>query len=176
MPSSRSISRPKNFYQKILKFKGIATIIVFLSIIILLSLLSEHFLTLSNITALLRQISMMLIAGVGITYLIIAGGIDLSIGSTLAVVGVTAGLLVAKAGFPIPVAMLTGIILGGLIGLINGFLVTKVLIPPLLATLGMMTALRGIAFLITGGHTVRGLPEGYQYLGRGTILNYIPVF
>ena len=156
-------------------FQGFATVIVFIVIFVLLSIISPYFLTMGNMMALLRQISMMLIAGVGSTFLIITGNIDLSIGSVIAVTGVTCALLVSKANFPVPVAILAAILLGGFIGTINSLLVTELFLPSLLATLGMMGVLRGIAFLVTGGHTVRGLPESYIWLGRGWILGHIPV-
>ena len=156
-------------------FQGMATIVVFIVIFITLSILSPHFLTVENMVALLRQISMMLIAGVGMTFLIISGGIDLSIGSIFGITGVVCALLISKANLAVPIAILVALVLSIFIGLINGFLVTRLFLPPLLATLGMMTALRGASFLITGGHTIRAVPESYLWLGRGWILGYIPV-
>jgi len=158
----------------ILGLQGFATFVVFIVIFAFLSLASPSFLTVNNLIGLLRQVSMLMIASVGMTFLIIAGGIDLSIGSANAVTGVLCALSVAKLGLPIPVGILIGILAGGLIGFINGLLVTKINLPPLLATLGMMVALRGAGFLITGGHTVYGVPEPYLWLGRGYVLG-VPV-
>ena len=155
--------------------QGFATFVVFIVIFVFLSLMSPVFLTTQNLIGLLRQVAMLAIAAVGMTFLIIAGGIDLSVGSANAVTGVICALAVAKAGFPVPVGILIGILSGGLIGLINGLLVTKINLPPLLATLGMMVALRGGGFLITGGHTVYGVPKNYLWLGRGYVLGAIPV-
>jgi ribose transport system permease protein len=124
---------------------------------------------------LLRQVSLLCIASVGVTFLMIAGGIDLSIGSANAVTGVLCALAVTKLGLPTPVGVLIGIGAGGLIGLINGILVTRVNLPPMLATLGMMAILRGSAFLITGGHTIYGVPADYLWLGRGYFAGFIPI-
>jgi ribose/xylose/arabinose/galactoside ABC-type transport system permease subunit len=155
--------------------QGFATFLVFVLIFVFLSATSRSFLTMNNLIGLLRQVAMLLIASVGMTYLIISGGIDLSIGSANAVTGVFCALAVAKGGFSVPAGIVIGILCGGAIGFVNGLLVTRVNLPPLLATLGMMVGLRGAAFLITGGHTIYGLPQNYLWLGRGYVLELVPV-
>ncbi len=170
--NSENIWQP---FKNIFGMQGFATLIVFIVIFLFLSIVSPSFLTANNLIGLLRQVAMLLIASVGMTFLIIAGGIDLSIGSANAVTGVICALSVAKVGLPVPLGIIAGIIAGGLIGLINGLLVTKINLPPLLATLGMMVTLRGAAFLITGGHTIYGVPDGYLWLGRGYIGGALPV-
>ena len=147
--------------------EGFATFVVFFSVFVFLSLASPDFLNLNNLIGLLRQVSLLMIASVGMTFLIIAGGIDLSIGSSNAVTGVLCALTVARMGLPVPIGIAVGIVSGGVIGFVNGLMVTRAKLPPLLATLGMMVALRGAAFLITGGHTVYGVPNEYLWLGRG---------
>ena len=164
-----------NKFRQLYNVTGVATLAFFVLIFVILSIVSPFFLTVTNMLALLRQITAMLIAGVGITYLVIAGGIDLSIGSLVGVTGVVSALLVSSFNFPVAIAIILGVLCGGLVGLINGLLVTKVYLPPLLATLGMMVALRGLAFIISGGHTIRGLPESYLWLGRGRIFGIFPV-
>lgn len=170
--NSENIWQP---FKNIFSMQGFATLIVFIVIFLFLSIMSPPFLTANNLIGLLRQVAMLLIASVGMTFLIIAGGIDLSIGSANAVTGVICALSVAKISLPVPLGIIVGIIAGGLIGLINGLLVTKINLPPLLATLGMMVALRGTAFLITGGHTIYGVPDEYLWLGRGYVLGVVPV-
>jgi ribose transport system permease protein len=160
---------------RIFNIQGFATLVVFIVIFIFLSLASPNFLTVQNLVGLLRQVALLCIASVGMTFLIIAGGIDLSIGAANAVTGVLCALTVTKLGFPTPLGVLVGVLCGGLIGLINGTLVTRLNLPPLLATLGMMVALRGSAFLITGGHTIYGVPDDYLWLGRGMVFRVIPV-
>lgn len=155
--------------------QGLATLVVFAIIFIFLSIASPSFLTAQNLIGLVRQVALLCIAAVGMTFLIIAGGIDLSVGSANAVTGVLCALAVTKLGLPTPVGVLVGVLSGALIGLINGMLVTRINLPPLLATLGMMVALRGGAFLITAGHTIYGVPNDYLWLGRSYIAGVIPV-
>jgi ribose transport system permease protein len=131
--------------------------------------------TTQNLIGLVRQVALLCIAAVGMTFLIVAGGIDLSVGSANAVTGVLCAMAVTKLGFPTPLGILVGVLAGALIGLVNGLLVTGVRLPPLLATLGMMVALRGGAFLITQGHTIYGVPNDYLWLGRAYIAGVIPV-
>ncbi len=158
-----------------LNTQGLATMVVFVAIFIFLSIASPSFLTTTNLIGLLRQVALLLIVAVGMTFLIIAGGIDLSVGSSNAVTGVLCALLVTKLGFPTALGVLCGVAAGGLIGLANGLLVTRINLPPLLATLGMMVALRGGAFLITAGHTIYGVPPEYLWLGRGYLYGVVPI-
>jgi len=164
----------ESWISRFLGVQGLATFVVFFFIFVFLSIASPSFLTAENLIGLLRQVSMLMIASVGMTFLIIAGGIDLSIGSSNAVTGVVCALLVARLGLPVSVGILAGILCGGALGLVNGLMVTQVRLPPLLATLGMMVALRGGAFLITGGHTIYGVPTAYLWIGRGYV-GFIPV-
>ncbi len=166
----RSESRLSRF----LGVQGFATFVVFFVIFVFLSIASPAFLTADNLIGLLRQVAMLMIASVGMTFLIIAGGIDLSIGSSNAVTGVICALAVARLGLPVAAGILIGILAGGALGLLNGLMVTRINLPPLLATLGMMVALRGGAFLITGGHTIYGVPPEYLWIGRGYV-GFIPV-
>jgi ribose transport system permease protein len=158
-----------------LNTQGLATVVVFVVIFIFLSIASPSFLTTTNLIGLLRQVALLLIVAVGMTFLIIAGGIDLSVGSSNAVTGVLCALLVTRLSFPTTLGVVCGVLAGGLIGLANGLLVTRINLPPLLATLGMMVALRGGAFLITGGHTIYGVPPEYLWLGRGYVAGVVPI-
>jgi ribose transport system permease protein len=155
--------------------QGLATLIVFVVIFVFLSIASPSFMTTQNLIGLVRQVALLCIAAVGMTFLIVAGGIDLSVGSANAVTGVLCAMAVTKLGFPTPLGILVGVLAGALIGLVNGLLVTGIRLPPLLATLGMMVALRGGAFLITKGHTIYGVPNDYLWLGRAYIAGVIPV-
>jgi ribose/xylose/arabinose/galactoside ABC-type transport system permease subunit len=159
----------------IINTQGLATLVVFVAIFIFLSIASPVFLTTQNLIGLVRQVALLCIAAVGMTFLIIAGGIDLSVGSANAVTGVFCALAVTRFGFPTPAGVVLGVLVGGVIGLTNGLLVTGINLPPLLATLGMMVALRGGAFLITGGHTIYGVPNDYLWLGRSYVAGVIPV-
>jgi ribose transport system permease protein len=142
-------------------------------LVAVLSLISDQFLTVGNIVNLLVQASVIATIAVGMTMVILTAGIDLSVGSVLALSAVvTADLL--KTELPVFVAVLGGLSVGGLSGLVSGLLVTVVNIPPFIATLGMMSLVRGLALTYAGGMPITSLPSGFQFLGTGTILA-IPV-
>ncbi|MDO4371848.1 MAG: ABC transporter permease, partial [Clostridia bacterium] len=114
------------------------------------------------------------IVGCGVTMLMVAGNFDLSIGSIMAISGVMAALMVSN-GFPIAVAILICIVIGVIVGLINGFLVVLLNVPSIIATLGSMYAVRGAAWVITGGNSIsRGLGKSFTVLGRG-YLGPVPI-
>jgi len=131
-----------------------------------ISLSSDRFLTPNNITNILRQSTINGIISVGMTLVILTRGIDLSVGSVLALsTVVTASLL--HLGISVPVATLIGLTIGGTLGLVNGVLVTRLKVPPFIATLGMMTLARGLALTYTFGKPVTGLAEAFRFIGTG---------
>ncbi|MBP2625769.1 MAG: ribose transporter permease [Firmicutes bacterium] len=140
---------------------------------IALTLLSDRFLTINNLLNVTRQVSINAIISVGMTLVILTGGIDLSVGSIIALAGsITAGLLVS--GQSILPAILTGMVVGGVLGLMNGLLITRAGIPPFIATLGTMTVARGLTLVYTDGRPITGMEEGFRFLGGGYISG-IPV-
>lgn len=153
-------------------------LLIFVGICILLSFLTlsngvSIFLKFRNIVNVLRQSSVIGIIALGVTFVIITGGIDLSSGSLVAMVGVISALLARESmGLPIIVPIVAGIAVGFLAGSISGVLHAKAKIPPFIATLGMMTVARGVAFLITKGRPVDNLSEAFQVIGQGSILNF----
>ncbi|MCC9074929.1 ribose ABC transporter permease [Litorilinea aerophila] len=141
-------------------------LISFLLLCLALSLLSDRFLTVSNLTNVLRQITVNGIIAVGMTYVILIGDIDLSVGSVLALTSVvTADLL--QMGVPVPMAILLGIGLGMLLGTVNGLITVGFQVPSFITTLGMLTAARGMALTYTQGRPITGLPDSFRFLGRG---------
>jgi len=110
-----------------------------------------------------RSTGFTMIGAIGMTFVLITGGLDLSVGSVLALGGVATGLAF-QAGLPTPVAILIGIFIGVVIGCINGLMVTRAKIPPLIVTLGMMYIARGIVSVLTKGTPIYPLPEGFQAL------------
>ncbi|MEG0051451.1 MAG: ribose ABC transporter permease [Terrisporobacter sp.] len=151
--------------------------VFFLAFLVLLfSITTEYFFTFGNITNILRQISIVGISTVAMTMVIITGGIDLSVGSMLALSSIllakmlTSGVSMYTA---IPITLGAGIIMG----LINGFLINKIKISPLISTLGTMTMYRGITYIITGGLPVYGFPKGFSFIGQGYIGKIpVPIF
>lgn len=131
------------------------------------------FLRFRNIVNILRQSSVIGIIALGVTYVIITGGIDLSSGSLVAMIGVVAAILAREAyGLPVIVPVGAALIIGTLAGATNGFLHAKFKIPPFIATLGMMVSARGVGFLISGGRPIDNLSRNFQYLGQGSILEF----
>lgn len=151
---------------------------------VIISILSEKFLTADNSWNILRQISVNICISVGMTLIVLTAGIDLSVGSVLALCGaITAGLLkngiaIASAdtfiGFTLLGALLAGILAGGLLGLFNGFVITKFRVPPFVATLAMLTIARGLTMLWTKGHPISNLGSDFSVIGTGWLIG-IPV-
>ena len=140
--------------------------ISFLILCIVLSLLSDRFLTIGNLTNVLRQSTINLIIAIGMTYVVLTAGIDLSVGAVLALsTVVTADLL--QRGVPVIPTVLIGLLLGGVLGLSNGLLISRIKVPPFVATLGMMTVARGLALTYTQGRPITGLPDLFRSIGTG---------
>jgi len=141
--------------------------------VVVLTLLSDRFLTPANLINILRQASINGIISVGMMLVILTAGIDLSVGAILALsVVVTADLM--HLGLPPFAATVLGLGIGGLLGFVNGWLVSRIRVPPFIATLGMMSFARGLALAYTGGKPVTGLDEGFRFLGTG-IVGRIPM-
>ncbi|MFW5642623.1 MAG: ABC transporter permease [Alkalispirochaeta sp.] len=161
-------------------------LLVFIGICILLAILTLNngvsvFLRFRNIVNVLRQSSVIGIIALGVTFVIITGGIDLSSGSLVAMIGVISAMAARQAyDLPVIIPVVVALALGILAGGINGTLHAKFKIPPFIATLGMMTSARGVGFLVTNGRPVDNLSDSYQWIGQGTILNlaenfFIPI-
>jgi ribose/xylose/arabinose/galactoside ABC-type transport system permease subunit len=140
----------------------------FLLLCVVLALLSDRFLTLNNGVNVLRQSTINGIISVGMTFVILTAGIDLSVGATLALSTVVTADLLQK-GMPVPAAMLAGLGLGAALGLANGLIITKARVPPFVATLGMMTVARGLALTYTQGKPITGLPDAFRFIGTGSL-------
>ncbi|RFS17367.1 ABC transporter permease [Emticicia sp. C21] len=155
-------------YIKNLKQYGI--LIAFLVVCVTLSSISPQFLTFSNWLIIFTQVSINALLAFGVTFVIITGGIDLSIGSVVAVSGVAAALLARQDSYPVIVPILGGLFVGLLFGLLNGLLITKSKIAPFIVTLGVMTIGRGLALIISKGRPISNLSESFNFIGGGDIL------
>lgn len=145
------------------------------ALVAVFSATSSAFFTVNNGMTISLQVTSIALLGIGATCVIITGGIDLSVGSVLALAGVVAALAVKELGLPVPVGMLLGILTGSLCGLINGLLVTRFKLPPFIATLGMMLIARGVALQITGARAVSGLGESFGELGNGALFRIVNI-
>lgn len=129
---------------------------------------SSTFLNWSNLSQVVRGLSFIAVMAVGQAAVIISGGIDLSVGSVLGLSGVVSAMLLNEQ-FGTAASVLAGLVVGMACGFSNGLLITSVKLPPFIVTLGMMSIARGLAFAITGGETLRGLPESFLAVGQGTL-------
>ncbi|MFO7316992.1 MAG: ribose ABC transporter permease [Bacilli bacterium] len=146
-------------------------------LIIVVSIMNPSFLTISNIFNVLRQVSISAIIAFGMTFVILTGGIDLSVGSTLALTGAVAASLLAGGTDPI-VSMGVALILGLVLGAFNGVIITKGKVAPFIATLATMTIYRGLTLVYTNGKPISGLGDhaSFQLFGKGYFLGVpIPV-
>lgn len=149
------------------------TLIGLVFLVIILWILTPHFMTISNLLNVVQQTSINAIIAVGLTFVIITAGIDLSVGSILAFSGVVLAS-VLNAGMPVPIAMLAGLGVGLLCGLVNGLLISYGRLPPFISTLGLMSVARGAALLYTHGRPISGFTNSFRYLATGEIL-HIPM-
>jgi ribose transport system permease protein len=138
-------------------------------ICIALSIASPVFLTLYNLFNIVSQTAVTAIIALGMTFVIITAGIDLSVGSVAALAGVLGVKMMVDLGLSWPLAVLSGTLVGGLAGLANGLLITRARLAPFIATLGMMSVARGLVNIITGATAVFGVPDSFRLLGQGMI-------
>ncbi|MCH3917897.1 MAG: ribose ABC transporter permease [Spirochaetia bacterium] len=129
----------------------------------------DSFMTSRNMFNVLRQISTNLYLACGMTMVIILGGIDLSVGSIIALSGCVAAAGVARYSLPIPVALLLGLLIGLIVGAFNGVVIAKTTIPSFIVTLATMNICRGLAYVYTGGSPVRVVSKEWQFIGAGYI-------
>jgi ribose transport system permease protein len=125
------------------------------------SFLSPHFLTTRNLLNILQQISIVSVIAVGMTFVIISGGIDLSVGSIVAFTGLVMAILMKDHHVSVWMTVPIGLVCGSLMGLMNGLLISQLNVPPFIATLGIMSIARGAAFTISGGAPIFSLPESF---------------
>ena len=157
--------------RELLEKNGIFLVIVFLCIFF--GAASPVFFSAENIINIFRQVSVIGIVAVGMTFVVLTGGIDLSVGATIGVASVFTAQMMLWGHSPVFSAACS-LGLCALFGLLNGVFVNELLIPPLVATLGTMTALRGVAYIISGGLPVFGFPDSFSVLGQG-YFGFVPI-
>lgn len=145
-----------------------------IALCIVIAVLEPKFLSGGNLAGVARQTAVITIMATGMTMVMVSGGIDLSVGSYMALASVI-GAFTMVGGAPAMVGILVSVAAGIVCGLLNGAAVATLKIPPFIVTLGAMGIYRGIALLITDGKAVVGLPPSFGYLAEGNLLNLIPV-
>ena len=138
-----------------------------------LQLAQPVFLTSSNLLNVLQQISTNFVIAIGMTFVIISGGIDLSVGSNIAVTGLLMAIMMKNWGVGVLPTLIVSLIFAGLIGLINGALIAFLNLPPFIATLGMMSIARGAAYTITGGAPIYTMPSGFTAISSRVRIPFI---
>ena len=151
------------------QIKDKAIWIVFLLMFIGFSIASPRFLSTSNLFTIARQVSMYGIAAVGMTFVILIAGIDLSAGSVITIVNIVAAYLMVNSKFSMVTATLVALLLAAAIGLLNGFLVSTIGIPAIIATFATQTIFAGASYLICGGVPIYGFDERYKVIGQGYV-------
>jgi ribose/xylose/arabinose/galactoside ABC-type transport system permease subunit len=141
-----------------------------LAICVALSAVRPGFLTVPNLVNLVRQISINGILAVGVTFVLLTGGVDLSLGSLVALSGVVAASFAHPGQAPLAVPILMGALTGASCGTLNGLVVTRGRVAPFIVTLGMMTAARGLTLVISEGKPVSNLRRDFTAIGSGDIL------
>lgn len=140
------------------------------AMMIFFSMASPYFFTMNNMMTVALQTSIIAIIAIGQTFVLITTGIDLSIGSNMAIAGIVTSLALVN-GVPMIIAIMLGLITGIISGLINGLLIVLGDLPPFVVTLGSMSIVRGLALVITNGIPVSGLPKAFRYIGNGKVLD-----
>ena len=142
---------------------------------VVMTILSPYFLTFNNLFNVGTQIAVIAILALGQTFVIVSGGIDLSVGSVLGLAGIVFGWATAVANLPLPLALALGVGAGASAGLINGLLITLGNLPPFIATLAMLSAARGLALVISGGVPLNPIPGPILSLGSGDLFGFVPL-
>ena len=165
--------KEKTKTQRKLNWNDFAILIILVVLVAILAFINPVFLTPNNLMNIARQVSIVAIVGIGMSYVLISAEIDLSVGSLVGLTGVVAAMAM-KDGMPIMVACLFAILISVFCGFLNGVIHTYIKIPSFIVTMGMMNIARGVVLVLTNSYPVTGLPEGFKMVGRGYILG-IPI-
>lgn len=136
---------------------------------------TPYFLTVNNLLNVLDQVTILGVLALGMTFIIVTGGIDLSVGSVLALSMMVLGWTSHNAGWPVPLSILAAVVVGGICGLANGLGITLTKLPPFIATLAMLSIARGTANVITDGQQIVGYPDWFTALSTERYLGFLTV-
>jgi ribose/xylose/arabinose/galactoside ABC-type transport system permease subunit len=155
-----------------LKKNNVALFLALIVLSVVFSILNPNFIKINNLTNVVRQMSVLSIASVGVTLCMLVGGIDLSVGSIMAFVSVISATYIVRIGI-VP-GIIIGLCVGAIFGLLQGSIIAKWSIPAFIVTLGGQTFFRGATFIYSNGLSVSGLPKSFYWIGNGNIFG-IPV-
>lgn len=157
------------------KLSGVTvTLLIFAAIFCTFSMLSPYFLSVKNFLNILQYSAVSGTIAVGMTFVVIGGGIDISVGSVVTLVGMVLSMIMPDSGGVFGMIII-GLLIGAVCGFINGFFITKINIAPFVVTLGSMAIYKGLAFLTTKGVNTPFMNRDFMMIGRGSVLNGIPI-
>ncbi|RGD64119.1 ABC transporter permease [Lachnospiraceae bacterium OF09-6] len=154
--------------------KELTLVIVLFVLLLLFYCFAPKFMTIENIKNILVQNAYIIVSSIGMAFVIIGGGIDLSVGYQISLVGVITTISIQWFHLPVWCSVLIGLMIGTLLGAINGFLSVKLQVHPMVITLATMAIYQGISYIITNSNSIYGLPDSFKFIGQGKILE-IPV-
>ena len=164
----RALHRFWSLVRRLTDFREFIILLVILAAALGMHIASPFFLQVGNVHSILLSLSLESIVAIGMTVLLVAGGFDLSVGSNLALSGMITALVLAR-GVPVPAAIAAGLATGAGVGVVNGLIIARVGINPFITTLGMMSVLRGLVLVISGGQNISGLPHSFNVIGQGKL-------
>lgn len=157
------------------KLSGLGPVLALIVLVIITTIMNRNFLDPNNLLNLLRQVSINGLIAFGMTFVILTGGIDLSVGAILALTSALSAMMITS-GVPTVIAMVIGIAIGGLLGGVNGLIITKGGAAPFIASLATMTIFRGATYVFTDGNPITGKVMNdsfiFQFIGRAISLVY----
>jgi len=168
------VSKSKQIMRRIMAYNELGAIVPLAALLIIVAIINPNFFGMANIIDILRTASFSFFIGVPMTFLLTSGGMDLSVGSTLSLAGVTAAYCI-KSGFGIPVAIIAALAVGALIGWINGIIIVKMGQPAFITTLGTQYIFSGIALVWTGGLAITGMTSEFKAMGQTYLADTVPI-
>jgi ribose transport system permease protein len=158
----------------ILRAKEVGVLLPLVVLFITLVFLAQNFLTRDNIFSVLRAVSFEGIVAIGMLIVMLTGGLDLSVASNMALTGILASIFMTN-GIPTFVSIVLALVGSACVGLMNGFLINKIKLGAIIVTLGMLSVVRGLAYIVTRGMPIVDLPQNFTFLGQGLIGGLVPV-
>ena len=155
--------------------KKYAILLVLVGLVILFSCLTPFFFTVQNLTNVFVQQSYVIIAAVGLSFVMISGGMDLSLGWQMSLVGVTTAVLMKNAGLPVWLSLVLCGLCGVALGLFNGVMTVSLKVHPLIVTFGTMTIFQGLSYTVANQSVILNLPQSYKFFGQGYLFGWMPV-
>ena len=162
-------ARRKNLLLRLFQIREIGALLPLILVIIITSIINKSFYSVNNIVNMLRATTYIFIAGVGMTYVLCSRGLDLSIGSQMALSAILLGVFMVNLGWPIWISIIFTLICGAAAGAFNGFLVTGLGFPPFIATLATYYSYRGIVLGVTKGAPISPMPDAFKVIGLGRL-------